>query len=143
MTCETQCQSYHTDDCAVWRKDKAPFELLNPTTCSHFSPNGKIPTPVPEARQPKQLGTTWKPPDRTHYFCMDCKNFRTPACLHPDRKILDDPCGKRGSLQQREIPRGNKRYPYWYCAHYDSSKASKLRWCYIGKNLPTQEAEEK
>lgn len=45
-------------------------------------------------------------------------------------------CNKRGSLTLKK----NNDYRYWYTGHYRGHEDNtiKVKWCYIGKELPEE-----
>ncbi|MDH5449183.1 MAG: hypothetical protein OEX01_09330 [Candidatus Bathyarchaeota archaeon] len=48
-------------------------------------------------------------------------------------KVLCPKCSQKGWLTTKNI----KGHDYWYVCHYIDYKAKKQKWCYIGKNLPS------
>lgn len=52
-------------------------------------------------------------------------------------KVICPKCGKRGSLTLKKT----RKYSYWYIGHYIGYNAgtgtSNVKWCYVGKELPT------
>jgi len=49
--------------------------------------------------------------------------------------VICPKCNKRGSLTQKRTD----GYSYWYVGHYIGydEVSTKVKWCYIGKELPT------
>jgi len=58
-------------------------------------------------------------------------------------------CGRLGSFHIKEfLGEGGQVYRYWYTAHYkpvataaENGKKSSVKWCYIGKSLPSGEPD--
>jgi hypothetical protein len=61
-------------------------------------------------------------------------------------------CGRLGSFHIKEfLGEGGQVYRYWYTAHYkpvitavaaeNGRKGSRVKWCYIGKSLPSSEPD--
>ena len=56
-------------------------------------------------------------------------------------EIICPVCGKKGTLHIKEVKNNyGVVYTYYYVAHYDGvrGKTRKLKWHYIGKELPEQ-----
>ena len=53
-------------------------------------------------------------------------------------------CGRPGSFHIKEfLGKGGRIYRYWYTAHYrpKNGKKSSIKWCYVGKSLPSSSPE--
>ncbi|MBI2938416.1 MAG: hypothetical protein HYY22_09430 [Thaumarchaeota archaeon] len=55
-------------------------------------------------------------------------------------------CGRLGSFHIKEfLGEGGQIYRYWYTAHYrpaavaENGKKGNIKWCYVGKSLPSSE----
>ena len=54
------------------------------------------------------------------------KNMTTVKCLK---------CGNDGYLMTKQTVSKGITYQYWYVKHFVNKK---IKWCYIGKTLPTE-----